>query len=168
MISNEILYHEKHTGPKWIWIIIITLFLLFWGIAFVQLVFGQEIGNNPMSDNVVLLNAFIFGLFFPIMLLLMRGEVTVSREAVIIKFTPFYKKTIEVKNISKMEQAEIHVIQNFGGWGIRWNGMKWGFILDGKNGIELFTNNGNIYVISSKNTTMLYQSIEENLNTNKS
>lgn len=168
MLKDDLIYHEKHSLPKWTWFIMVPLVLLFWGIAFVQVGLGIEVGNRPMSDGGTIAMAIIFGLLFPVMFLLMRGEVKVTREAIMITFSPLYRKRIELSSIKKIEKVGLKPLREFGGWGIRWNGMKWGFILDGDGGVEITSPPNKIYVISSRHAGELYKILEENLKRDRS
>jgi len=163
MFREGVLYEEKHSMPKWSWIIIILLIFVFWGIVIVQLGLGIQVGNNAMSDGEAIVAALIFGFLIPAMLLLIRGEVKVTNESVIVSLTPLYRKSFEIKSIKKIEQLEIKPLREFGGWGIRWNGAKWGFIMEGNGGVEIITNQNKIFVVSSKNAPELFRILEEKL-----
>lgn len=163
-MSDNILYYEKHPMTKWSWLICAPFILLFLGIAYVQLIIEKPVGTNPMSDTGVIIFTIIFGVIVPVGLILIRGEVLVTAEAVRIRLLPLYKKTIKAESIQDIKLVEVKALQQFGGWGIRWNG-KWGFILRGNSGIEIMLKNGSSFVISSRQSTELFHSVQQLIKT---
>ncbi|MEW9701870.1 DUF6141 family protein [Paenibacillus sp. SI8] len=74
MSDNAKLFHEKQYFPTWIWIIIIIPTLLFWGVAYVQLVLDKRVGTHPMPDIGLIIMTLLFGFLIPMLFLVMRGE----------------------------------------------------------------------------------------------
>ncbi|MCR8842633.1 hypothetical protein NQ117_02975 [Paenibacillus sp. SC116] len=52
-------------------------------------------------------------------------------------------------------------------WGIRVNKHKWGFIIEGKEGIELVIHQAKPIVIATKHKTELFNAINQNLRSSK-
>jgi len=161
MPDQDIIFKEKQYFPKWTWIIVIVITLLFWGIFYVQIVLGKEVGTNPMSDIGVVIMTIIFGVIFPLLSLFIGVEILGTKKEIIIRINPFYKKRISLEDITKINHIEVNPVQQFGGWGIRWNGQKLGYIFEGNSGIEIYLKNGKSYVISSKKSEQLFGALED-------
>lgn len=166
MSDQGIIFKEKQYLPKWVWIIVIMISLLCWGIFYVQIVLGKEVGDHPMPDIGVVIMTIIFGIILPLLFLYISIEVQVTKKGILIDIKPIYKKTFSLDHIMKINLIEVKPIQQFGGWGIRWNGQKLGYIFEGNSGIEIDLKNGKSYVISSKKSEQLYSVIEGLLKAN--
>ncbi|MDF2668923.1 MAG: hypothetical protein K0R67_1229 [Paenibacillus sp.] len=161
--DKEILYKEIQRLPKWTWIFFLLPAFLFWGIAYVQIILGKTVGNNPMSDTGVVIMALLFGILLPALLLYMKAGIVVTRQEIIISLLPIFRKKISLDAISDIKMVGIKPIQEFGGWGIRWNGKKSGLILSGDKGIEIHFKNANPFVISTKNAEQLFNTVKSNI-----
>lgn len=120
--NNQILYKEVQRLPRWTLVLFITPALLFWGIAYVQIVLGKTVGNNPMSDTGVIIMALLFGLLMPAMFIFSKAKIIVTKEQIILSLLPIFIKKIQFDEIEDIKQIGIKPIQEFGGWGIRLNG----------------------------------------------
>jgi hypothetical protein len=164
--NNQILYKEVQRLPRWTLIFFISPALLFWGIAYVQIVAGKTVGNNPMSGTGVIIMALLFGLLMPAMFIFSKVKIIVTKQQIIISLLlPIFRMIIQFEKIEGIKQIGIKPIQEFGGWGIRFNGKKWALILEGNEGIELQLNNAKPFVISTKNGDKLFNAVKENLKT---
>lgn len=159
-----VLYEEIQQFPKWRWYFVIILALLFWAFALVQLVLDIDIGNNPVSDYELTVLTAIFGVLFPIFFIIMKGRVQVTNLGVRVRVFPIYRKFFKFSDILKVERTSIKPIQEFGGWGLRYNGKKWALLLDGQEGIELHFAKRRPFVIGTKNADQLLSVLEKNLN----
>ncbi|XID94889.1 DUF6141 family protein [Paenibacillaceae bacterium WGS1546] len=161
--NKTIVYKEKQSLPKWTLVIILIFALFIWGIALTQFITGIPVGNQPVSDTGMIVFTLIFGVFFPLLLLSMKGQVMIDTCSVVIRLTPIYKKVIDFQQIQSVTLTKVKPIEQFGGWGIRWNGKKWGLILEGDEGVEIVLKSGQVIVIASKTPEKLLKAIEANL-----
>ncbi|GAA0358723.1 DUF6141 family protein [Bacillus horti] len=155
--SKKIIYKEKQYLPKWIYFIILPFAFLVWGIALVQFITGEPVGNRPMSDTGLIIFTAIFGVLLPLAFMTMKAQVTIYSHSMTIGLTPIFRKKIDFQDIQSVAHTKISPIKEFGGWGIRWNGAKWGLIVEGKEGIEILLRSGSIFVVTSKSPEKIIQ-----------
>ncbi|GGG13767.1 hypothetical protein GCM10010916_33360 [Paenibacillus abyssi] len=97
----------------------------------------------------------------------MKARIVITKHEMIISILPIYKKSIILESITYIKQIGIKPIQEFGGWGIRWNGKKQGLIMQGDEGVEIGISNGKSLVISSRNAEKIYNALNENWKLNR-
>lgn len=133
-----------------------------WVLAFIQLILRKEVGTKPLTDEAVMAMLVVFGILLPIGISLVKGRIIITESRIKVSLLPFYYQSILLESIEQTKIVQIDPIQ-FGGRGIRWNGRKWGFILQGAEGVELELTQGIPLVISSHNSTQLFRALNESM-----
>ncbi len=155
----SVFFKEKQRFRQWwFWFFIVPLGSLpLWGI-YVQFIKGEPMGNNPMSDEgLVLFSVFIYA----ILLLFYNLKLTtvINTYGIYIRFFPFGRKKIEWNQIAK---AEIITYNFLGGWGIRLF-TKYGtaYNVKGNKGLHLILKNDKQLLIGTQRDEKLKEVIEK-------
>gem|GEM_PF-1306723 len=148
--KDNVVYKEEQSLPRWVWYIFSLPGFFVIVISFLQLVLRIEVGTKPMSNADLIVTAIIFGVLLPIIILFLRLRIEVTESEIIVKLLPFYRRRISFEHIKRIKRVQIQPLREFGGRGIRWNGAKWGIILQGTKGVELELKEGIPVVISTR------------------
>lgn len=161
-------YHEvQRFRQPWLWCILViagvgSLSLLTYGM-YKQLILGQPWGERPLSDNGLMIVGCLASLFFfALFYLLYRVELTVEvhEKHLSIRFSPFSRRIIDLKDIVSFEARTYRPILEYGGWGIRysWKGMAYN--VSGNRGVQLELSSGKRVLIGSQRPEELVQTME--------
>ena len=157
---------EQRFYQLWVWIIIAFITVLAWYFFVVQLIFGEQLGNNPAPDWVVLIIWLIFGIIFPLWFILMKLEIVVTDSGLSFRFFPMHPKwrTIPFPDIVTAEAVTYHPLREFGGWGIRfgWHGGM-AYNVRGDRGVRITLNNGKKILLGSQHAEELAQALQSGL-----
>ena len=149
---------EQKFTQWWLWLILIPVgFLPIIGI-YKQLILGEPFGNNPMSDNGLIIFAiFIFtllGLF-----ILIKLKTNIDKEKIEMSFIPFVNKTAKWTEIKKAEVVNYGFV---GGWGIRlWTKYGTVYNIKGNKGLAIELTNGKKYLIGTQKDTELNEIVKK-------
>jgi len=133
----------QHFRQKWIVAVIITITLLMWYVATVQLLFNRPFGTNPAPDFMLIIFWIIFGIGFPLFFFYLRLITEVRDDGIYLKFVPFNRRFIRIgfEEIDKHELRTYRPIVEYGGWGIKYsshgNGKR--VLIGTQRGEEFFT-----------------------------
>lgn len=85
-------------------------------------------------------------------------QTSVNKEAVTVSFGLLGSKVLKLKTteIAAVELREFSPMNDFGGYGIRFNGKIWAYYMHGTRGVLFTTLNGKQYLIGSDNPEELY------------
>ena len=126
---NNIIFSETQKFRQWwLWLILITVFLITTGAVF----YGE-------SEEGLLAKLLLSGIPLAILLLMfvMRLETTITEERISIKFYPFLKREWQWKDL---KMAQIKDYGFIGGWGIRiWMGYGTVYNVSGSKGLHFKT-----------------------------
>ncbi|TVX93246.1 DUF6141 family protein [Paenibacillus agilis] len=161
--GSQVLYKEVQRFPKWTLIFVIAPALIFFGIAFVQLGLGKSVGSSSMSNNELVATTLIFGLLVPLTYIFMKASIIVTSDEIKLSLLPLYRKRIHFEDIKEVQLVGIKAIEQFGGWGIRANKQKKGFVVAGNEGIELILYRGKPIVIATQRGIDLFNIINNRL-----
>lgn len=133
---------------------IITICPLGYGI-FRQVIRGKKFGNNPMSDNGLILTFFLtLALFMIIYLLFLYIKLTlvVDENGIEYRFSPFHIKfhRISWDMIEKYGLITYHPIRDYGGWGIKFNRGGKAYSVSGNKGLQLCLKTGKRILIGTQ------------------
>jgi hypothetical protein len=154
-------FHEEQRLTQW-WIRLIAVIVagLGWWAFIAQIVLGEPWGNRPAPDWVVWLIFLLMGIGLPALLLFAKLTVTVTDEAVRIRWIPFAWRTIPLADIEAAEARTYRPLLEYGGWGVRWapgRGMAWN--ASGDRGVQLVLASGKRILIGSQRAKELERAI---------
>lgn len=157
---------QRFTQP-WVWLLLLlTIGVLVWTFGFglvQQLVLGKPWGDQPMSDVGLVISAviaFAFSLGFLWFFLLLALTVEVRDDCVHIHFKPLKRRTVQYRDITKVEACDYRPIVHYGGWGIRRGRKGWVYNVSGNRGVRLDFDDGTRLLIGSQRSVELAAAIE--------
>jgi|SRR5690606_3810237 len=142
----------------WAWVIIIfACGFPFVGIYY-QLILGKSFGDNPMSNNGLVIFA-ICSLLFVFMFYKMQLKTEITHENLSFRFIPFINRTISLSEISSMEVINYGFV---GGWGIRF-ATKYGTVynIKGNKGLYVHLKDGKTFIIGTQKPEQLAKIVEQ-------
>ena len=144
---------EQKFGQPWIWLIYVPVTagsLIFFAFGLhKQLILGEPVGDNPMSDGglifagimVFLMMAGLTFLFYT-----MKLVVEIRTDGIYYRYPPLINgfRRIGREEIEKLEVREYKAIKEFGGWGIKTGTKANGkaYNVKGNIGLQLYLKNG--------------------------
>jgi hypothetical protein len=147
------IYREvQRFRQPWLWLLIAGIFgVTVWGFA-QQIILGRPFGQNPASDTVVMIIAFVFGLAFPVLFLVANLTVEVRSDGLYYRFFPFHWsfRRISAETLSKHEVHKYRPIRDYGGWGIRYGRSGKAYNVSGNRGVMLELSDGSRLLIGSQ------------------
>jgi hypothetical protein len=154
---------EQRFHQIWVWIIIAFIAVLSWYFFVVQIMYGEQPGNNPAPDWVVLVIWMVFGILFPLWFLVMKLEIVVTGSGLSFRFFPLHPKwrDIPFPEIVMAEAVTYHPLREYGGWGIRfgWRGGM-AYNVEGDRGVRITLNNGKKFLLGSQHAEELAQALQ--------
>jgi hypothetical protein len=160
VIFSEVQYMRR---VWWVMLLVLGVTGLMWWGFIQQIIFGQPWGNNPSSDWMMWLLWLIFGIGFPLAFLLIRLEVTVFENNVVIRYVPLTKRNILFTDVEQVEARTYKPLQEYGGWGIRGRSGRRAYNVSGNRGAELTLRDGNLVMVGSQKAEELALAIEGQL-----
>lgn len=129
----------------WWWIIVLFLAAIMWYGFIQQIILGIPFGDKPAPDWMMVAIWVIFGIIFPlVMLVWVKFMIEVREDGLYVKFSPFHfqYRVFLFKDIKHYKLIEYSSLKRFGGWGIRINleGERL-YNLSGNEGLQLTLNN---------------------------
>ena len=123
-----------------------------------QLILGKTFGDNPMSDNGLIIFA-ICSLFFVFMFYKLQLKTEITCENLSFRFIPFIKRTISLSEIASMQVINYGFV---GGWGIRLL-TQYGTVYNvrGNKGLHIKLKNGKQFIIGTQKPQELEKVVEQ-------
>lgn len=149
---------EQKFTQWWLWLVLIPIGILpIFGI-YKQLILGEKIGDNPMSDlGLVLFAIFIFALIG--LFLIMKLKTSIDKNGIQMSFLPFTQKRVSWNEIKSKEVVNYGFV---GGWGIRlWTKYGTVYNMKGNKGLAIELKNGKKFLIGTQKETELNNLIEK-------
>ena len=125
-----------------------------------QIIQHQQFGNNPMSDNGLIISFILVILLFLLVSLMFgfaRLTTMVSKSGIAFKFIPFhlnYRK-ISWAEIEKCEVITYNPIRDYGGWGLRSGRNGKAYNVSGNKGLLLKLKSGKNILLGTQNEVEL-------------
>lgn len=151
---HQVLYREvqylRHKVPTTIIVVAVFLPLVFMIITIIlQLGFGIDVGNNPMTETQIYIStifAILFGVLACLLYLFSNLIIEIRDDGFYYKYFPFHKKFHKISpvEIISWQIKKFKAIADYGGWGIRFGfGTKGkGYLAAGTTGVFfVFKNN---------------------------
>ncbi len=157
MFFREVQYFRQ----PWLYLLLAIVILVnLWGVV-QQLVLGIPWGNNPASDELLVMIFLASGVMFPLFLLSTHLEVEVEASGISYRFFPFHlkKRTIAWSDITAHSVIVYRPLRDFGGWGIRFGALGKAYTVSGSSGVLVELKNGGRLVFGSRKATELNEAI---------
>jgi hypothetical protein len=142
-MSKEIFKEQQRFNQKWM-LVIILLFLAInlWGFI-QQILFGVPFGNNPASDEVMVLITIVAVIIFVFMLSL-KLKTRVDRHGISYRFSIVHRKERFIKwdSVQRAYVRKYKPIKEYGGWGFRLGRSGTAFNTSGNMGLQLELTDG--------------------------
>jgi hypothetical protein len=152
MTKIPLFYEKQRRIVWWFWLIMLSLNGLAWFGIVQQLIQNKPLGNNPLSDEgLVLFAVFIFmlTLFF----LSLKLETIITGAGIKVRLWPLHikYKYFPWDQIASAEIRKYNPIREYGGWGIRSGGKEKGraYNMSGHYGMQLVFRNGKKLLIGT-------------------
>lgn len=149
---------EQKFNQRWLWLILILMGVLPLIGIYKQLILGEKLGDNPMSDFSLLIFSIIMfslvGLF-----LIMKLKTSIDKNGINMHFFPFIKKSVDWQQIKNVKVVNYGFV---GGWGIRlWTKYGTVYNVKGDKGLEIVLKSGKKFLIGTQKETELSTIIEK-------
>ena len=149
---------EQKFNQWWLWLILILMGILPLIGIYKQLILGEKLGDNPMSDISLLIFSIIMfslvGLF-----LIMKLKTSIDKNGINMYFFPFIKKSVDWQQIKNVKVVNYGFV---GGWGIRlWTKYGTVYNIRGNKGLEIVLKSGKKFIIGTQKETELSTIIEK-------
>jgi hypothetical protein len=135
----------------WLWLIIIGVAGLHFYSLYQQFYLGKPFGDNPTSDEGLIMFSLIPALLI-VLFLLLRLDTKVDTEGVHYRFFPFQLnyKLIKWDELEKAYVRQYKPIYEYGGWGIRGWGKDKARNVSGNMGLQLEMKDGDRLLIGTQ------------------
>jgi hypothetical protein len=134
------------------WMLLVPANLIVLGILLYQVFSGDPVGNNPMSNQGLIL--LVLGvLALSLSVLAIRLETEIKEDGVYVRLFPFHLKFKRYpwRDIARVYLRQYSPIGEFGGFGLRYGGSKkgWAYNVSGNQGLQIELNNGKKLLIGT-------------------
>lgn len=140
-------FTETQKFGWWVWLLMIPVCLIPVVGLVVQMGFGKDFGNNPIS-NGGLIFLLMFGLVMIGLFSAMKMKTLIDEKHITINFFPLAKKSVtwdEVKNANVINYGFV------GGWGVRlWTKYGTVYNMRGNKGLAIELKNGKRFLIGTQ------------------
>ncbi len=138
---------EQKFTQWWLWLILIPLGVLPVVGAYFQIVRAEPIGDNAISDKLLLAMAIIM-LLVVVLFLVMKLKTRVDDTEIQMRFFPFLSKKTKWTDVKKAEVINYGFV---GGWGIRlWTRYGTVYNIKGNKGLAIELLNGKKFLIGTQ------------------
>ena len=149
---------EQKFNQWWLWLILIPMGVLPLIGIYKQLILGEKLGDNPMSDISLLIFSIIMfslvGLF-----LIMKLKTSIDKNGINMHFFPFIKKSVDWQQIKNVKVVNYGFV---GGWGIRlWTKYGTVYNMKGDKGLAIALTDGNKFLIGTQKPEELTAILEK-------
>ncbi len=172
MREKKIYYQEyQRQRAWWVWLIMVSLNLLFIYACVSQIIFDRPFGNNPMSDKGLII-VTILTLGFSVWYLLDGLHTYIDKTGIYIRYAPFHLKSkfYDWNNIDKCYIRKFNPFTETGGVGIKirtisfrktFPKFSYSYTVAGNIGLEVVLSSGKRVLIGTQNPTELERVLEK-------
>jgi hypothetical protein len=163
-MNKKILYKETQKFTQWwLWLILTGLNLFFLFGIYKQMGEDVQFGNNPMSNNELLLT-FCFTLIIIIFFLILRLETQINEGGIYVRFFPFHvtNRYYRWNTISKIYIRRYDPKSEYGGWSLRLGlfGKGKAYNVSGNMGLQIEFKNNKKLLIGTNQPDVLQKAID--------
>lgn len=133
----------QYFRQKWLWAIIIFFPVFSLYGVYEQILMGNPIGDQPISDDGLIWFTVLIGVGLPILFYSIRLNTRVSEKGLHYQFFPIHLKErlIAFKDIESFKARKYSPLKEFGGWGIRFGFEGKAYNVSGEEGLQLVLKN---------------------------
>ncbi len=160
--SSPIYREVQQFRQVWIWFIVSALSGLVWYSAVMQLLLHRPMGSSPMTDIMLVIFWFIFGIGLPALFFFSRLVTEVRDDGIYIRFFPFHRTAHRIA-FTEVKQYEVRTyspIREYGGHGIRYGSNGKAYNVSGDRGVQIELLNGERLLIGSQRAEELWRAIQ--------
>jgi hypothetical protein len=161
-MSKEIFKEQQRFNQKWM-LAIIFLFLgiNLWGFI-QQILFGVPFGNNPASDEVMVLITIVAAIIF-VFILSLRLKTRVDRHGISYKFSIIHRRERFIKwdSVQRAYVRKYKPIKEYGGWGFRTGRSGTAYNTSGNMGLQLQLTDGKKLLLGTQKPEELERTLQK-------
>jgi hypothetical protein len=143
----------------WLWVLLIATALFTTGIFAIgiyrQIFEGQKFGNNPMSDNgLIIVSSLVLLINIAVLLLfgISKMTVVIDKTGIEYSFFPFHSGTHHIywEMIDNFKVIRYDPVKDYGGWGVRFSRKGGAYTVSGNKGLLLYLRSGKRILIGTQ------------------
>ncbi len=141
-MDQEIIFTERQKFNQWwLWLILAGIDGIFLFGLIKQLIFGQQFGNNPLSNTGLALLTLGF-LAFTFLFYRFGLYTKIDKHGIYFRFIPFHASFTFYpwEKITGMQISTYNPFKDYGGWGIRGGRNGIAYTVSGNTGIDIELN----------------------------
>ena len=156
-------YFNETQGFRQWWIYLIILFtIVSWGYALIASFQSEE--PQKASEDYVLILTSIIPIALILLLFSLKLVTKIRNDGIHVRFKPLQlkEKHIRPEEIKTFEVRKYKPLTEYGGWGIRTGGKKYGkaYNVSGNMGLQLYLANGKRLLIGTKKAREVQKAME--------
>lgn len=158
----RVYFNETQRFRQW-WIIFLILISIgFWAYGLIVSLHAPE-GDKAASD-AIMISSGIIPIGLVVLILHVKLETRIRKEGIYYRFRPFQlkEKHIPPGKIEKFEIRKYRPLVEYGGWGIRHGGKKYGkaYNVKGNIGLQLYLSDGSKLLIGTRKTREIKKAMD--------
>jgi len=157
--GSTIYKESQGLNPRLVFPIVAFLIAVSAYLVIEQLIGGNPVGDNPASDEGLVLIVLFTGLLLPAFLLTLKLRTVVDQESIHLNVFPLKRSTIPVDDIAGFWIKSYDWLRDYGGFGIRVNSEGWAYIMQGGRGVQIQRRDGTRVLIGSADSEGFIQAL---------
>ena len=164
-MNKEISFSETQRFKQWwLWVILIGVnALMFYGLI-TQVVNGNTFGNNPATNNQLLIGTGV-SLVITFFILSFQLETQIKKNGIYVRLFPLQisYRFFSWNSLLKCYVKKYNPIKEYGGWGLRFGlfGKGTAYNISGDEGLQLEFTNGKKLLIGTQKPEELSEAINK-------
>jgi len=164
-MNQEVLFSERQKFKHWwLFLILLSVNALFIVGFYKQVILGQQFGDKPMSDAVLLTMIGLLSLL-TILIFSARLETVIKSDGIYVRFFPFHLtfKHYKWDRLTKSFVRKYSPLTEYGGWGLRFGlfGQGNAFNVSGNEGLQLEFNDRKKLLIGTNKPAELTETLNK-------
>lgn len=157
-------FNETQRFRQWWMYMVFALVLASWVYTMIIMYPETQQEEGARASWVLIGNSlFIFGTLF-LLIRVFKLKTKIRKEGIYYRFVPlhFKDKLIKPEDINTYEVRKYKPIQEYGGWGVKTRGKKYGKAVNisGNMGLQLYLKNGKKLLIGTQKPTEIKKAID--------
>ncbi len=158
-------FNETQRFRQWWIYLIIVITIVSWGYAFISSLHAE--GPDKATDDYILILTSLVPVLLILLMLSLRLVTKIRNDGLYVQFKPlqFKEKHIKPDEINSFEVRKYKPLMEYGGWGIRAGGKKYGkaYNVSGNMGLQLYLKNGKKLLIGTHKPREVEKAMKEML-----